>query len=91
MSKKIIVLTGATGFVGRAIAARIQYKELRLISRRDPKLANSVFCKASITGSSSYKSCLENSDVVIHAAARVHVMKDMSNDPLREYRATNVE
>ena len=91
MSKKIIVLTGATGFLGRAIAARIQYKELRLISRRDPKLPNSVFYKASITGSSSYKSCLTNSDVVIHAAARVHVMKDMSNDPLREYRATNVE
>ena len=41
-----VLVTGATGFVGRAIAARIQYKELRLISRRDPELPNSVFYKA---------------------------------------------
>lgn len=91
MSKKIVVLTGATGFVGGAIAGSIQCKELRLISRRDPKLPNSVFCEVFDYVSSSYKSYLANCDVVIHAAARVHVMNDMSNDPLREYRLTNVE
>lgn len=30
-------------------------------------------------------------DVVIHAAARAHVMQDGAQDPLAEYRATNVE
>jgi UDP-glucose 4-epimerase len=91
MSKKIIVLTGATGFVGSAIAAKIECKELRLISRCDPKIPNTIFCKEAICKSSNYQYFLQNSDVVIHSAARVHVMKDLAQDPLAEFRAVNVE
>jgi len=91
MSKKIIVLTGATGFVGSAIAAKMECKELRLISRCDPKIPNTIFCKAAICKSSNYQYFLQNSDVVIHSAARVHVMKDLAKDPLAEFRAVNVE
>jgi UDP-glucose 4-epimerase len=38
-----------------------------------------------------WRQCLERQDVVIHAAARVHVMHDSTSDPLAEYRLTNVE
>ena len=90
-SKKIIVLTGSTGFVGSAIAAKVRCKELRLIGRCDPKIPNSIFCKATICKSFNYLPFLQNSNVVVHSAARVHVMKDLAKDPLAEFRAVNVE
>ena len=34
-------------------------------------------------------SLFEGQDVVIHCAARVHIMEDSAQDPLREYRAIN--
>ncbi|MCC5763410.1 NAD-dependent epimerase/dehydratase family protein, partial [Klebsiella pneumoniae] len=38
-----------------------------------------------------WASSLEGQEVVIHCAARVHVMKDASRDPLSEFRRVNVE
>jgi UDP-glucose 4-epimerase len=90
MHEKTFLVTGATGFVGGAVAAKLSTKELRLLSRRDPGIAEAMFCQAEISQSGDYSIHLENVDVVIHAAARVHVMADMASDPLEEYRAINV-
>jgi nucleoside-diphosphate-sugar epimerase len=38
-----------------------------------------------------WDAALQGIDVVVHTAARVHVMKDSSEDPLAEYRRVNVE
>ena len=38
-----------------------------------------------------WSGALENIQVVVHTAARVHLMKDSSQDPLDEYRKINVE
>jgi UDP-glucose 4-epimerase len=86
-----ILLTGGTGFVGRAIASQISSQELRLLSRNDPKITGSTFCKAEINASTDYSVYLKNCDVVVHAAARVHVMADATVDPLEEYRTVNVD
>ncbi len=37
-----------------------------------------------------WTAALQNIDVVVHAAARVHVMDDVVTDPLEEYRRVNV-
>lgn len=87
--EKTILLTGATGFVGKAVASRVKTKELRLLGRRDPRFAEAIFCQAELSPLSDYKTYLEKVDVVIHAAARVHVMADTATDPLDEYRAVN--
>ena len=34
---------------------------------------------------------MEGVDIVIHLAARAHVMDDQSSDPLAEYRRINVD
>lgn len=89
MLDKIILLTGATGFVGHAVASDLNTRELRLLSRKDPKLAQCKFCQADIDKNANYSSHLQNVDVVIHAAARVHVMNDHSTNPLSDFREVN--
>lgn len=88
--EKTLLVTGATGFVGRAVATELNPQQLRLLSRRDPCIAEAKFCQAEISRSDDYSIHLENVDVIVHAAARVHVMADAAADPLEEYRAINV-
>jgi UDP-glucose 4-epimerase len=45
----------------------------------------------SINGATEWEAALADCSAVIHLAARVHVMSDTSDDPLREYREVNVE
>jgi nucleoside-diphosphate-sugar epimerase len=44
-----------------------------------------------IDGTTDWTSALAQAQVVVHLAARVHVMAEESDDPLREYRLVNVE
>jgi nucleoside-diphosphate-sugar epimerase len=44
----------------------------------------------SINGDTDYGEVLRNVDVVIHLAARVHVMNDTASNPLDEFRKVNV-
>ncbi|MCB5226058.1 SDR family oxidoreductase [Alishewanella sp. 16-MA] len=88
---KTVLLTGATGFVGKAVVSALSVKELRLLSRKDPQVSNAKFYKAEICSLFDYSAYLEKVDVVLHAAARVHVMSDTETDPLEAYRAINAE
>jgi nucleoside-diphosphate-sugar epimerase len=44
-----------------------------------------------IDGQSDWTAALQDVEVVIHLAARVHVMQDTSADPLAEFRKVNVQ
>ncbi len=44
-----------------------------------------------LDGSADWRALLEGVDVVVHCAARVHVMHDRSADPIAEFRRVNVE
>lgn len=91
-----LLVTGASGFVGGAIAARAAASPLfrvRAASRRSTPLPEGV---EAVTGvdlldPGTWSRAVEGVDVVIHAAARVHVMHDTSADPLAEFRRVNVE
>lgn len=96
MSRKILV-TGATGFVGRAlIEAMADLSDTRVVA------ASRRTCSALPTGveqirtgdlgsATDWRSCLQNVEVVIHTAARVHVMHDTAADPLALFREVNTE
>ncbi|MFT6908431.1 MAG: UDP-glucose 4-epimerase [Oleiphilaceae bacterium] len=91
---KRILLTGASGFVGAEFAKVADEKDfmVRGAVRSLPE-AISVFSELVAVGNISFDTNwqveLDSIDVVIHLAARVHVMQDTANSPLSEFRSIN--
>lgn len=91
-----VLLRGATGFVGSAIQQRIladQLYDLTIAVRREVEQGAAVRAVqvTDLTAQTDWADALQDCAVVIHAAARAHVMRDESADPLAEYRRVNVE
>jgi nucleoside-diphosphate-sugar epimerase len=91
-----ILVTGANGFVGRALCEYLSQAEVEVIAAarsKDnlPDGINESLIAGSIDGGMDWSSCLQNVEVVIHLAARVHVMREMSVEPLAEFRKINVD
>ncbi len=91
-----ILLTGATGFVGSAIQQYIvadKQHNLTIVVRyaNDVTSAVRTVQVADLTAATDWTDALQDVDVVIHSAARVHVMNDLSTDPLAEFRKVNVD
>ncbi|WP_423186040.1 UDP-glucose 4-epimerase family protein [Alishewanella sp. d11] len=90
MLKGVILITGHTGFVGSALVAALSGSQLRLVGRRHIAGQPGQFFQKELTTTEDYSDCLAGVSVVIHAAARVHVMDDTAADPLAAYREVNV-
>ena len=91
-----LLLTGATGFIGSALQQRIVADEnydLTIAVRKIKKLSEAVRTVEvdDLKANTDWTDALQDIDVVIHAAARVHVMDDKSADPLTEFRKVNVD
>ena len=92
-----VLLTGASGFVGRAVQTRLiadGEHELRCALRQLPSSIGSGFettLAPSLGDNADWSAALSGVDGVIHCAARVHVMHEQAADPLAEFRRANVE
>ena len=85
-----VLLTGATGFIGSVLLSSLAH-EIVVLGRKKPTSKDVGFFMADIDTLGDYSKALKGVDVLIHLAARVHVMKEKSLDPLLEFRKTNVE
>lgn len=86
-----VLITGATGFVGRALAATAAPLQLRGAVRRRPLpglMADQVVV-GDIDGHTDWSAALADIDCIVHLAARVHVMKPSARDRI-EFERTNV-
>lgn len=86
-----ILLTGATGFLGRHIYSRLEHSEhdiLCLLRDVDPNYSSS-YIVGEIDAESDFSCALEGVDCVIHAAARVHIMNDQSINKLESFLEIN--
>ncbi|MCK6528685.1 SDR family oxidoreductase [Myxococcota bacterium] len=90
-----ILVTGANGFVGRALCpalAAAGHAPLAAV-REASALAAPVGAEArrapDLGPEADWREALRGVDVVVHLAARVHVMRDGSADPLAEFRRVN--
>lgn len=88
-----IMLTGANGFVGSTLMAALASDSSIHVVTAVRKGAAGPDCIAvgNIDGNTDFSEGLAEVDVVIHAAARAHIMRDEVADPLAEYRKVNVE
>lgn len=91
-----IALTGASGFVGRCLLGELLEAEHQVtaVLRRqadgiDPRANVQVI--DDFASSLDWEVLLNGHEVVVHCAARVHVMHDVSTDPLTEFRKVNVD
>lgn len=91
-----VLVTGANGFVGRAISRAFLERGdsvLGLVRHAQSVRAGVrewVLQTSDFTDIQNHWPAGVRCDVAIHLAARVHVMRDDSSDPLSAYRATNV-
>ena len=89
-----LLVTGGTGFVGSFLIPELlrQLYSVKLLLRRSSPQVNSKCKKIRINNFNAInlEKVLKSIDVVIHLAARVHVMKDNTKDALAEYREVNV-
>lgn len=92
-----ILVTGATGFVGRFLCTRLlsegwSVRGTLLASESPSSLVAGVesVIVEPLGLDTPWSHALAGVDTIIHLAARVHIMDDPSVDPLTEFRRVNV-
>jgi nucleoside-diphosphate-sugar epimerase len=91
-----VLVTGASGFVGRAVVERLRSSgyDVRGSVRREDFVRVDGVEYTTVRGlerDTDWSAALDGCDAVIHTAARVHVMREQAADPLAEFRHTNVD
>lgn len=85
-----VLVTGADGFVGKALCGLLEgcgYR-VRRVTRTKSQFDSLV--TGDIGSFDGWASAVHGVDSVIHLAARAHILKDDSRDPLKEFRRVNV-
>jgi nucleoside-diphosphate-sugar epimerase len=94
-----VFLTGSTGFLGTSLVKQLFLQNVKFVAAlldekdvvRLPSSEIEWIIVPPLSNSANYQDALNDVDVVVHLAARVHVMRDEAADPLTEFRRVNVE
>ncbi len=96
-----VLITGADGFIGRAVALHMFRQRHHVIAVvRKPRseftslVARNKWTLVSVGAmglETDWRVALDGVEVVVHLAARVHVMRDRSAGGLAEFRLVNVQ
>ena len=89
-----VVVTGASGFVGRAVVERLVADGVRVRAAvRGDTLPFAPTVEVMPVGElcpgDGWEAALRGADAVVHCAARVHRLADDAGDPLAEFRRVN--
>jgi UDP-N-acetyl-alpha-D-quinovosamine dehydrogenase len=88
-----VLVTGANGFVGLPLCRLLRQSGMRVCGAvRRPIEAPDFepIVIGEIGADTQWRAALEGIDVVVHLAARVHVMRDTAPDPLAAFSAVNL-
>lgn len=90
-----LLITGANGFLGKSLCAELLKQQRSFYAALRSTTKQSQNIKTILVGEigpdTDWRKALQGTKVVIHLAARVHVMNDQAVDPLSEFRKVNVD
>lgn len=92
-----ILVTGGSGWVGGALVHQWSaQRNLQLVAAVRRGLTTwpqgvDVVQVEDLSSHADWSMALQDTDAVVHCAARVHIMKDPSANPLEEFRRVNVQ
>lgn len=91
MADRTILVTGATGFLGRAVVEHLigRGRAVRAAVRQDA--GPGAVAVGDLSGATDWSAALIGVDTVVHCAARAHVLNETSDNPLAQFRAVNTE
>ncbi|RFC34926.1 MAG: Nucleoside-diphosphate-sugar epimerase [Candidatus Nitrotoga sp. SPKER] len=88
------MISGASGFVGKALCTELirRGQSVRAAVRSENLLIENTkaISVGAIDSETNWADALRDVDVVIHLAARVHVMREHATDPLAEFLKVNL-
>ncbi len=95
MINDVVLVTGASGFLGGALCKVLSGKKsIRAAVRKvssTKRIAGTEEVIGELSDRFDWSGALSGAASVVHCAARVHVMRETSEDPLKEFRAINVD
>ncbi len=88
------MISGAGGFVGKALCAELvrRGQSVSAVVRSENSLIENieVIVVGALDSETNWADALRDVDVVIHLAARVHIMHENATDPLEEFLKVNL-
>jgi nucleoside-diphosphate-sugar epimerase len=88
-----VLVTGANGFVGKALRAQLLIGgasvHAAIRSHGDPTVADRSFFVGPVGSATDWSAALQQVEVVVHLAARVHVMSENGSGSISLYREVN--
>jgi len=88
-----ILVTGATGFVGSKLVAKLEEKNHIVVgtSRRASGNPLTLVNMGGISDKTDWSDALKGCEIVVHTAGRAHIIDDKAKDKLAEFRLINCD
>ena len=90
-----VLVTGASGFVGTATCVSLMLKgiKVRAAVRGDRVLPDGIELAyiSEVGPDTDWQKALNGVDIVVHLAARAHIIQDITEDALFKFRRTNTQ
>ena len=87
-----ILVTGANGFIGKAVVQQLLEQNFSVIAgvrHAGPSKSYRQYELGDLSSVADHATCLQDVDIIIHLAARAHILNDQASDPLTEFRKIN--